>query len=213
LNREHKALPLKKTSKIMMTMQYPSINAMMNEIHRWGETDQHPMKRMFLTRLGSAACSVFECAAVAKATLHLGATACRAATGLGVRIARFTFPHANWTSGTPTSSFNAGAINDAMNVLCRLIAGLASTVFVGVVFSPELNFKLHLRFGLAVDDLTAKKEREVAAKLAAEVSLAEVAQARKERFDAFETARNVKRQEEEDKNAIDSRLAELLNIR
>jgi hypothetical protein len=88
--------------------------------------------------------------------------------------------------------------------IARLIQGLVSTLFFGVVFSPEANFKVHVKLSLVVENLTKESHHKLAEQLAEELST-EVVKARNERFAHIEAT-----QQELEVGVIKSRLGELL---
>lgn len=102
-------------------------NTTIQQVHEWGGPEQNPLKRMFLTRIGSLACAILELVPVGRAILEL----CK-------RPSQKTLVD-----------------------LCKAIAGLASTIFIGIVFSPEVNFFIHVKLQLVEDDFESRKlERE-----------------------------------------------------
>lgn len=182
----------------------------MNDIHRWGENDQHPLVRMFLTRAGALACAAVEIGACVKASIHLSVLSAKASAIYAAKVGHFAFPSAQSIAKYALKPINQEQIKETFRDLCYLIAGFASTLFAGVIFSPAINFHNHLYLGLVADDLAVKRERETAARLAAEATISELNRARAERYDLFTGTRDRQRAEELEKNKVDSRLADLL---
>ena len=182
----------------------------MNDIHRWGENDQHPMVRMFLTRTVGLVCAFTEIGASIKQSFHLSILTAKASAVFAAKVGRLAFPNNPWLTTHSLKPIPKEDIKGSLEDLYKLVAGIASTIFIGVLFSPEINFRNHLFLGLAADDLAVKRERDLAAKLAAENTIAELARARAERYNIFVEARDAQRKEETEKNRVDSRLADLL---
>lgn len=104
--------------------------AMLNKVHEWTEPEQQPMTRMFSTRVGGIACAFFELIAVGQTALKI------------------------------FSAANFGDVKDSTEKLCRLIIGLASTILIGVVFSPAINYRIHIALGIVVHDVALRKEKQ-----------------------------------------------------
>lgn len=182
----------------------------MNDIHRWGENDHHPLVRIFLTRATGLGCAAVELSFAAKAGFDLCVVSAKAAVVFAAKVGHFAFPGSESLAKHAVKPLHEEVIQQTFHRFRNLIAGMISTVCVGILFSPELNFRNHLYLGLAEDDLAVKKEREMAAKIAAEATLSEVARVREERYLHFVQQRDAKRREEAERNRFDSRLANLL---
>lgn len=100
-------------------------DTMLQKVHAWGEPEQHPMKRMFLTRIGSIACAVLEL------------------QPLGQALGKFAI------------TLNKPALID----LTKRIVGVTSTLVIGIILSPEVNYFIHVKLGLAKDDIAERKNR------------------------------------------------------
>lgn len=104
---------------------------MLNKIYEWTEPEQQPMTRMFLTRVGGIVCAFFELIAVGEAALKI-------------------------FSGSKFSD-----VKKSVEQLCRLIIGLASTILIGIVFSPAVNYRIHIGLEIVLHDVTLRKEKQV----------------------------------------------------
>lgn len=189
-----------------MTILFEKINTTLNWVHEWGEFDQHPMKRLFLTRIGTIACLFLETAAAAYAMAKTGVVLFREIKRLATSGLSRIFPK--------SSALQAEVeVDNFCKKECiafgQRIAGLISTLFVGI-FSPEINFRNHKKLHLAIDNLSEKKERELKLKLETELKDAQIKRDRLLRFTQQQAERDKKQLEEEREQRIDARLAELL---
>lgn len=184
------------------------LNHTLNRIHDWGDAEQPPMKRMFLTRISGIACGIVEAAGIAASSCRLSVLATRELARLLSRPMQAAFPASKCLRSYSQHPSCFEETSTTFLTLCKRVAGLASTLFFGVVFSPELNFRLHIKLGLAIDTLAVKKQKELLAKLRVQEKTAEINKARAERFAKFEAERRVIKEE----LAIDSRLAELSTV-
>lgn len=103
---------------------------MLNKVHEWTEPEQQPMTRMFLTRVGGIACAFFEVIAVGQSVPKIFAAS------------------------------NFSDVKIAVEKLCRLIIGLASTILIGIAFSPAVNYRIHIGLGIVMHDVALRKERQ-----------------------------------------------------
>lgn len=177
----------------------PLLNSALNQIHHWSEPDQNPMKRMFLTRFAQIGCAGIEVALLAIKTMEMG------------QLIVKNILHS--LQDTTSQSFYPGLIvelSGKADEVASLVEGLASTVFFGIIFSPEANFKVHLRLKLAVDNIAEKTEKERAAKLEAELQKAEIIQMRNERYAKLEVEQQAIKDAETEACKVNSQLANLL---
>lgn len=187
------------------------LNSLLNHIHEWGENEQHPMKRMFLTRFACFACSGIELFALGLSLANLGAEIGKAAISLSTRSLQII-----QAKGHPPKkellldSIYSQRITKKFLLTCKLVAGLASTLLVGVILSPEVNFRIHLKLELAVDNLIIKKQKELKARGIAETKAIEISKARALRIAKFDAERLAHKKAQEKAQALDERLAELL---
>jgi hypothetical protein len=170
-----------------MSVINPLLSNTLNQIHQWSEPGQNPMKRMFLTRLAEIGCAGIEASTLAFKTIELSALSAK------------HLMHA------PTDEMRTKA-----NEVANLLKGLTSTLIFGVFFSPEANFKMHLKLKLAVDNRAEKSQRELAAKLQAELQKAEITKIRNERFAKLEAEEQAIKEAKNQADVVNSRLAELL---
>lgn len=195
--------------KLMTTIK-SILNNTLNKIHDWGEPQCHPMKRMFLTRITSVACIALEASGLAWTTVRIATLSVQEARILSAKgVCKIVPPMKKLLKSASKKSL-ALPIKEAYLDICRLTAGLASTILVGALFSPELNFRLHIKLRLAVDNLALKKQRELDAKVRIETKAAEITKARAERFALFELERKAAENAKAKEDAIDAHLAELL---
>jgi hypothetical protein len=185
------------------------INSLLNRAHECGEFNQHPMKRFFLTRLQTLLCIPLEGIAAAYALGHTGAALSGAGKKMGASGLRVLFPK---SEALLQESHKETQVKNTLITLCCRIAGFASTLFIGI-FSPELNFRLHKKLGLAVDNLVQKKEQALRLKLETDLKAAQIERQRSERFAKFQAAQKAADEAEALQQMIDSRLAELLLYR
>jgi len=187
-----------------------SLNNCLNSIHTWGEPEQNPMKRMFLTRLGGIAGTAIETTAIGWSVVRIGMLCTRECKNVCMRTFCRIIPAASSCMKYVDNPSLKQSIKDAFMDTCKLIAGVATTLFIGIIFSPELNFRIHIKLGLAVNNLTVQKQKELDAKLRTETKAAEITKARAEQFAQFEQERKALKDAQDQEDAIDSHLAELL---
>ncbi len=187
-----------------------AINALFNRIHEWGEPEQRPATRIVLTRLGGVAGSVIETFAIAYSSLNVGLKFGDTLGNISIKTISALFPKSRLATNLNKLPASLNNLKNNLLHVCKLIIGLASTLLLGTFFSPELNFRLHLKLGLVVDNLNIKKQKELKAKLTAETKAAEITQARASRFSQFQAERQAAKELQEQENAIDRHLAELL---
>ena len=181
-----------------------------NKIHHWSEPEQHPLTRMFLTRLAETACAVIEAASIIFKSMELiftcGKQIALSASGIAFKL----FPSSQWLQEHSQRPSLVEEIKDQGNEIRLLVSGLACTIFVGIFFSPEANFKLHLKLKLVVDDLAEKMQKKLASKLQAELQKAEITKARDQRIAQLEAEQQAVKKAESEAYAVNARLAELL---
>lgn len=183
------------------------LNSVLNQIHEWGQPKQSPMTRIGLARLGIIVCIPTETTAFASATIRFGIhlaertkkTALDAFYCLLLCVKRQTTP-------LPPVSLS---LSRELWMLCKRIAGLASTVILGFL-SPEINFRIHLKLGLAINNLMLLKEKAQKNKLETEKKAAEIAKMRAIRLEKLHEERLNDKKITEERERIDSLLADLL---
>jgi hypothetical protein len=185
---------------------HEQINTVLNRIHEWGEFDQHPMKRFFLTRIGSVASVPLEICAGVHALLRVNLVVVKGVLKIGATALLLVRPKSKTLLKRATTNLH---LKNELLTLCKRISGLASTLFFGI-FTPEINFRIHKKLKLAVDNLERKKQHELKIKLETELNAAQIEKERSERFNKFQAKRLAEQKEEERQHAIESRLAELL---
>jgi hypothetical protein len=186
-----------------------TVNGTLNRIHEWSEPARHPMARFFLARLGCIACTAIEAVAAAFAILECTK---HAAEGLKRAIKALLIVNHQALENQAHRRIGCHTIIADLLEICKLIVGIASTVFIGIVFSPEINFRIHLKLGIAVDNLAVKKEKQLKAQIDTKIKAAKIAQERAERFAKFQAQRQTAKDASEQEYAVDCRLAELLGI-
>jgi hypothetical protein len=189
-----------------MTLLFEQVNTLLNQIHEWGEFDQHPMKRLFLTRVGTIATLFLETAAAGYALARVGNALFQTSkTLISLGIHRL-FPKVEPPHGAAESLI---LLKKECLACCQRIAGLLSTLFLGI-FSPEINFRNHKKLLLAIDNLSEKKEKELRRKLETELKSAQIKKERLIHFTQQQAEREKAHAAEEKEKQIDARLAELL---
>lgn len=183
-----------------------AVNTLLNRIHEWGEPEAHPMQRIALTRVASLGTAVLEYFSLLGASFDLGWNLYQDIKTLSHKGLYLILPKSQG-SENPIHPFPS--TGKSVIQICKLIIGIASTLFIGVIFSPEINFRIHLKLGLAVDNLVLRKQKEVDDKLAAEVKAAELAEMRAARFAKFKSEQLLEKNAEK-LEPINAHLAELL---
>ena len=193
-----------------MSVNNSLLSKSFNQIHHWSEPEQHPMTRMFLTRITEVPCTILEAALIVFKTLELSLTGAQQLMRASSKIAAKVLPNSQiLREYADRPSFFQDFKSQGLDI-SRLVVGLTSTIFIGVFFSPETNFKVHLKLGLVTDSQAEKNQRALAAKLQMELQKAEITKARNERFAKLEAAQQASKDAEAQAYAVDSRLAELL---
>lgn len=180
------------------------LNSLLNRIHEWGEPDKSLVKRIVFTRLGSTACLPVEVVSLAFSSLEIAWNATLFSYELGKKVKRIVLREES------SEHLPVNPLKNSFFTTCKLIVSIASTLIIGVILSPELNFRLHLKLGLAVDNLSVTKQKELQIKLETQRRAEEITKARAARFAKFEAERQAAKDEEIAKNAFDAHLAELL---
>lgn len=192
-----------------MVTPYSLIDSTFNQIHYWSEPEQNPMQRMFLTRLSEIGCVAVETFSLICKTIELMTLVGKQLIILSSKPAGiFSYPKFHDSFFPPF--FLLSDIKFGAEEMCRLIVGLASTIFIGIVFSPETNFKIHLKLRLIRDNLAEKTKKERAIKLLLEKQSAEIIKARKERFDTLKTLENATQETENKMKIVKNQLTKLL---
>lgn len=154
----------------------PFLNLTLNQIHVWSEPDQNPMKRMFLTRFAEISSAGIELCLIAKKILELASLV----------LKNLFHPFLKVRSSASFYPYLALELTAKAHETAQLVKGFASTVFFGMIFSPEANFKIHLRLKLVKDCQAEKTQKERSAKLQAELQKSEITNKRNERFAQLE---------------------------
>jgi hypothetical protein len=128
-----------------------NLNTVLNHIHGWSQPEHNPLTRFFVTRVAGIGCAAYE-------ALAIGFTAVDwIGTGLSLS-SEFSFKGCE---------------------LCRRVLGLASSLFFGIIFSPEVNFKIHLKLKLVIDNISQNTQKIIERKLLQEKENRETAEIRK----------------------------------
>lgn len=194
----------------MSATHFTLINGVLNWVNEKNQPECNPLARMFLTRLGGVVCLVTEAVTVVFNALK---ALQRSATNV------FSFTRRSFLmlcccmcgrlprkEGIPMRErFRTRILN-----ICKLVVGIASTIFFGIVFSPMLNFKIHIKLKIAVDMLAEKRRKEQVANDETLRVIREVEEGRAKRFAEFLESRQLEKEAKEQENAIDAHLAELL---
>lgn len=189
-----------------------AVNSVLNRINEWSEPNRKPFTRVICSRLGTAACVPVEVAAIGILALQV---ICRVGVS-GLNTAKKIFnvvflkKPAIQKNGSGDDSKKAAENLKKLLTIAKLIIGIVSTILIGIIFSPKMNFRFHMDLGLAVDNLKEQKEREMAIKLDLENKKSEVERARARRFEEFQSEMESEKQAREQEQAIDTRLAEFL---
>lgn len=185
------------------------INEISNSIHEWSQPEQSPWKTIVLTRAGGVACAAIEtCSIMLNASLWLGMELPCFVLREPIKIITKIASDRNWWQGGAEWLPDSHQITKDLLSLAKIITGLASTIFFGIIFCPELNFRIHLKLGLAVDNLAVKREKDLRDKLEAQAKAEEIKL--KRAADLQMQRSEAKAEEEIDDERIDSELAELL---
>lgn len=127
------------------------LQSTLNHIHYWGNSDHSPMQRMFLTRIASAACIPLETFILAIKTMEIGIHFGKEIFKISSRLISHILPLPQSNASIKYSSLSLELKYRGLKI-CQRIIGLASTVFIGCFFSPETNFKIHVKLGLVKKD-------------------------------------------------------------
>lgn len=187
-----------------------AINCMFNRVHEWGEANRPPVNRILLTRLGTMAGAGIESLTIAFGSLNVGVKLGDIVTKYSMKTFSKLFPKSRFAANLPKSAASFNKVKDNLLLVSKLIIGLASSLLLGILFTPELNFRIHLKLGLIVDNLDIRKQKEQKATLDAEVKAAEITRLRANRYAQFQSQRQAAKNAEEKENAIDTNLAVLL---
>lgn len=130
-----------------------SVNRVLNTLHEWSAPQHHPLKRMAFTRLGSIVCLSTEITSFCVNSIFLG------------------LQTANYLLDLSFKNIDLSSQKKDLWKRCTIIfkfaLGVISTAIFGLVVSPEINFHIHLKLGLAIDHLSERKRRELNQRLAA----------------------------------------------
>jgi len=187
-----------------------TVNGTLNRINEWGQPTQHPMARFFLTRLDSIVCIAVESISVTYNTALALKHTSQAFTKLGARICLLIRPKSTALQNFYKRQPGLKTIKKDLSYIARLIVGIISTILTGTVLSPEINFRIHLKLGLAVDNVAIKREKDLKIQLDTKMRAEKITKERAERFAQFQAERQMALQTEADEYAVDARLAELL---
>ncbi|HEV8051556.1 MAG TPA: hypothetical protein VGP47_03610 [Parachlamydiaceae bacterium] len=207
MKMEPKALHPKENT---MSINNSLLNKTFNQIHRWSEPEQQPMTRMFLTRITEIPCTLIETALIVIKTLELSVNGAKQLVTATSQAAVKVFPNSQLLQEYAREPLLLQDLKSQGQEISRLVMGLTSTIFIGIFFSPEANFKIHLKLGLITDNQAEKNQRALAVKLQMELQKAEITKARNARFAKLEADKQSSKDAEAQAYAVDSRLAELL---
>lgn len=188
------------------------LSVSLNQIHCWSESEQHPMKRMLLTRLGGVGVAAIEVALIIFKSAEIGIVCGKQALMTASKEAVRLFPDlkVQWIRDNAAEESLLEPIKASYYEIFQLVKGLASSIFLGIVFSPESNFKYHLQLNLVVDDLAVRSKEKLTAKLQAEEQKAVITKARHARFSELEAEELEVNRANAEEYSVNSRLAELL---
>lgn len=150
-----------------------ALNSVLNRIHEWGQPENHPLKRIVLTRAGGVAAISLEAVSLVVKPFVLGFQSLGFISKLPLKVVKWIVHSEKlnaWDEKLPGSK-------DLIHTVKRIyqyFVGLLSSAFFGVVFSPELNFRLHLKLGLAIDQLADRKKKDLEAILSVETKGPEI---------------------------------------
>lgn len=187
-----------------------SVNDILNKVHELGQPEQRPVNRLGATRIWGVACAALESVALLFAPWHIGVALKNCTVQTACAFMHELMPESAAFNSAGASSSSWQALKTASIGTAKLVAGVASTLFFGILLCPEVNFRIHLKLGLAVDNFSVKKQKELQTKLKAEMHAKEIAEARAARFAAFEAQRDAKWAADREEQAIDARLADLI---
>lgn len=126
------------------------INFIIYNIQKLGGVEQHPLKAMSLPRVYSIVLVALEATATVYYTM------------------RFIAYHVNCRKSQPYKIVASNVQDQTKKIffIAKIIAGTISTIFFGIIFSPEINIILHQKLGLVVDNnINARKEKALQIKL------------------------------------------------
>lgn len=196
--------------QIMILANNSLLNIALNQNHRWNEPENNPFTRMLLTRLTGTVCAVIEIASIVFKLIQIGMDCAKQFLLITSKAVLIIFPQSKFLHSYHHRTSLFQDMRAKGFEIAKLIAGTVSTLFFGIIFSPEINFKIHLKLKLAIDNLAESTKRKQTTRIEAEMNKAEITKARAERFSKLEAEQNKTNQNEEESHAIDSRLAELL---
>lgn len=192
-----------------------AVNAILNRVNEWSEPDCTQMVRVVGARLATLGCVVVEVSAIGIVSLQVLKRLCSNAINTGKKVYRMI---SLWKNANGKESVKVipvphteSLVRKLLNI-CKLIIGLASTILVGIIFSPKGNFEFHMTLGLAVDQLTARRQKAIEDKQNLDLMKITVENAREKRFFEFQAARQAERETLEKAQSIDPHLAEKLMI-
>jgi hypothetical protein len=187
-----------------------NINNILNKVHELGQPEQRPLARLGSTRLWGIACTALEATSLLFIPWHVGTAVADCSAKSFKSLMDEVFPNSQIFKNAEDPTKSIQTLKKSCILAAKMIAGFASTIFFGIIFCPELNFRIHLQLELAVDNFSVKKHKELQAKLTAEMHAKEIAEARTERFAAFEAKRDTIWAVERERPMIDARLADLI---
>lgn len=187
-----------------------SVNNILNKVHELGQPEQHPLARLGSTRLWGVACAALETISLLFIPWQVGTAAIDCSAKSFKSLMHEILPDSEMFKNSEPPANSILKLKKNCILAAKMIAGFASTVLFGIIFCPELNFRIHLRLGLAVDNFSVKKHKELQAKLTAELYAKEIAEARTKRFAAFEAERDAAWTSERERPSVDARLADLI---
>lgn len=184
-------------------LQISRLNRMANHIHECGGPEQHPLKAMGLTRIYSIALAAIEAASIIHSCFWR----------LPINLAKKSFNSFHAVilraKGVQIPRIRSSLVENIL-ATAKIIAGFAFTLFFGIVFSPEINFRLHQKLGLVVDNARARKEKALKAKVEMEAKNEAIRRDRAERLAQFQQERQaIRTREDIEEDNVDADLARL----
>lgn len=162
------------------------INTPLNRIHEWGDPIQHPLKRLFLTRLEGITTSALEVLDLANTLFECAEQLAHTSQVLACRSLYVIFPKSQRIYKIAKQPSDPKNIFDTLLKIGKLVIGIISSITLGIFISPELNFRFHLWMRLIDNNLNMRTQKLLQAKLSAELEAIKISQQRAERFAQFQ---------------------------
>lgn len=135
------------------------IQAVGNKIYEWNQPNRACPVRVGLTRCAGVALGGIEAVSLAFQPLVLAADVCATTTKAIVRIARNICPCVEVLRRIDDALPPFSRLIDTICKMLKLSCALLSTAVLGVVFNPDLNYRLHShpKIGLINDEIARSK--------------------------------------------------------